>query len=276
MLARRVITAAVGLPVVIALVLIGGAAYAVAVGAVLVIASLEFFAATDPERRLDPAATTRPPWRPRLPAIFGAAGAALLVLAADNGYDYFTGALAGIVAGAFLLLVLRGDPRTGLPDWVWVVSGAAYVGFLGAHLVPLRDLDDDGDWLLIALIGTFAADTMAFFVGRTIGRTKIAPAISPGKTLEGTLGGLAGGAAAVVAMNWITGLDAEPEDIIPLALIVPLGAMIGDLAESLIKRGAGVKDASELVPGHGGFLDRLDSILFVTPLVYYFVIWAVL
>ena len=81
---------------------------------------------------------------------------------------------------------------------------------------------------------------------------------------------------AVFALIWATGIDVDELEILPLAALLPVAAIIGDLAESLIKRGAGVKDAGEMVPGHGGFLDRLDSVLLTTPLVYYYVIWVIL
>jgi phosphatidate cytidylyltransferase len=158
---------------------------------------------------------------------------------------------------------------------LWVVSGVVYVGFLGAHLVLLRELDDDGDWVFVAVLATWAADTGAYFVGRLIGRRQIAPAISPGKTLEGSIACVAVGFPAVFLVAWVTGLDIDEAELAPLALLLPLVAIVGDLGESLIKRGAGIKDASELVPGHGGFLDRLDSILFTVPLVFYYVIWVI-
>jgi phosphatidate cytidylyltransferase len=125
------------------------------------------------------------------------------------------------------------------------------------------------------VFSTFAADTAAFFVGRSIGRQKLAPTISPGKTVEGTLGGIAGGFAALVLFNYLLGTRLEFALIVPLALLVPVAAVIGDLAESIIKRGMDIKDASHAIPGHGGFLDRLDSILFTFPVVYYFLIWVV-
>jgi len=280
-LVLRVLTAVVGIPVIVALTLIGGAIFAVAAAIVLTLALLEFYAATDPEtgatnpvhprlRRSTPSMFGQ-----RLPAFAGCGAAVLLVAAAYEGLDELTGALALSVATVFLVLILQGDAPTGLRDWLWVVGGVAYIGFLGAHLVLLRDLDDDGDWLFVAVFATFAADTAAYFVGRAIGQRLITPGISPGKTLEGSIGGVIAGCAAVFGLVWLTGLDVDELELAPLAVLLPVVAIVGDLAESLVKRGAGVKDASELVPGHGGLLDRLDSVLFTTPLVYYFVIWAV-
>ncbi|MBI2914045.1 MAG: phosphatidate cytidylyltransferase [Chloroflexi bacterium] len=304
MLAQRVATAIVGVPVILGLILWGGVAYSVAVAVILTIAALEFFAATDPqsqepgtrnkEQDASPLAERARPGRPgegeprsffertlyrllrqRPPALLGAAAVALLVAGAHNGADWWSGALVLAVALTFVALILRGDVQAGLRDWLWIAGGLLYVGFLGSHLVFLRDLDGDGDWAIVAIFATFATDTAAYFVGRAIGRTHIVPAISPGKTLEGSLAGLAAGVAAVLFLNWVTGLREDALEIIPLALLLPIAAEIGDLAESLIKRGAGVKDAGQLVPGHGGLLDRLDSILFTVPLVYYFVIWVV-
>ncbi|MEE8346094.1 MAG: phosphatidate cytidylyltransferase, partial [Dehalococcoidia bacterium] len=154
-------------------------------------------------------------------------------------------------------------------------GGLLYVGFLGSHLIFLRDAPNGSDWVLLVLLATFATDTAAYIVGRLIGRTKISPAISPGKTLEGSLGGLVAGAAAVLVLNWALDAGAGAE-IVLLALLLPVFAQFGDLAESLIKRGGGVKDASRVIPGHGGFLDRLDSLLFTVPLVYYFLTWVIL
>jgi len=279
MLLLRVITAVVGIPVVLALILIGDFAFTAAVAAILALASLEFFGATDPENALPGHprlhVTARRMHEQRLPALVGAAAIALLVIAVDAGFDEWTGAFALGIAGAFLLLILRGDADSGLRDWLWIIGGLAYVGFLGSHLILVRELDSDGDWAILAVFATFAADTMAYCVGRPFGRTHIIPSISPGKTLEGSLGGLAGGFVAVLALNWITGLDVDIVEILGLAALLPVVAMIGDLAESLIKRGGGVKDAGALVPGHGGLLDRLDSVLFTVPLVYYYAIWVV-
>ncbi len=271
MLLPRVAVSVVGIPVIIGLVLLGGPAFTIAAGLVLAVAALEFYAATDPASAAGPRALQNQ----RLLGLLGAAGVALLVAAADNGFDWWTRALALLVVLPFLPLVLRGDAQTGLRDWLWALGGLMYVGFLGSHIVLLRDADNGRDWVLLALFATFATDTAAYFVGRLLGRTKITPSISPGKTLEGSLGGFAAGLATVLILNWALDAGAGAE-IIPLAFLLPALALLGDLAESLIKRGAGVKDASQVVPGHGGLLDRLDSLLFTIPLVYYYLTWLIL
>jgi len=276
MLAQRVATALVGVPVILGLIVLGGVPYSLAVAAILVLAALEFFAATDPERSPQQRGGLLRLLEQRPTALLGAAAVGLLVAAAHNGADWWTGALVLALFLTFLALILQGDVHTGLRDWLWGTGGLVYVGFLGSHLVLLRQLDDEGQWVMLAVFGTWATDTAAYFVGRALGRVHIAPAISPGKTLEGSLAGLAGGFASVLFLNWVTGLRVGAADIIPIALLLPIAAEIGDLAESLLKRGAGVKDTSALVPGHGGFLDRLDSILFTAPLVYYLVIWIIL
>ena len=282
MLAQRVATTLIGVPLILGLIAWGGVPYSLAVAAILVLASLELFAATDPERPPAPAShpslrrALSPLLQQRAPALLGAAAIALLVAAAHNGADWWTGSLVLALALTFLALILRGHVQTGLNDWLWITGGLIYVGFLGSHLIFLRQLDDEGQWAILAIFATFTTDTAAFLFGRAFGRTHITPNISPGKTLEGSLAGIAAGFAAVLFLNWITGLRVDAADIIPLAFLLPLAAEIGDLAESLLKRGARVKDASELVPGHGGLLDRLDSILFTVPLVYYFVIWVIL
>jgi phosphatidate cytidylyltransferase len=272
MLVQRVAVSIVGIPVIIALTLLGGAVFTVAAALVLTIAALEFYPATDPA----PAARETPSlWDQRLPGLIGAAGVALLVAAADNGFNWWARALTLLVVLPFLPLIVRGETATGLRDWLWALGGLLYVGLLGSHLVFLRDAPNGRDWVLLVFFATFATDTSAYFVGRLAGRTRVASAISPGKTLEGSLGGFAAGVGAVLVLNWALDAGAGAE-IIPLALLLPLAAELGDLAESLIKRGAGVKDASRIIPGHGGFLDRLDSLLFTIPLVYYYLTWIVL
>ena len=286
MLPLRVATAIVGVPAVIALIWWGDAGYSVAVGVILVVAALEFYAAVAPARGgpasggnptlLDnPLAALAQRPLPRLLnqrplSLLGAALVALLVAGAHNGADWWTGALALAVVLPILWLVARGETERGLTDWLVIVGGVLYVGWLGSYLVPLRQLDEDGQWVFLAVFAAFANDTGAYFVGTAVGRTPLARRISPSKTVEGSLGGLACGAVAVPLLSWALGMEIDIAPLVPLAILVPVAAQLGDLAESLLKRSTGVKDAGVLVPGHGGVLDRLDSLLFVVPMVYYY------
>lgn len=153
---------------------------------------------------------------------------------------------------------------------VRVLAGVALVALPFAALIALR-LDDAGlQWTALAFLVTFATDTSAYAVGRAMGRRKLAPSISPGKTWEGAVGGLVGAAAAAAALVvLLDGIESLLLPAIALGLGVGVVAQTGDLLESKIKRLADAKDSGRLIPGHGGLLDRLDSLLPVFPLVYY-------
>jgi phosphatidate cytidylyltransferase len=172
-----------------------------------------------------------------------------------------------------IFVTLAGDPSTGLQRWLWVVGGVLYLGWLGSHLVLLREAPDGRDWVLLALFTTFTTDTSSYFVGRALGRRPLASRISPGKTVEGAVGGLLFGLAAALLLNYFLGLRLEAALIVPVAVLLPLAAELGDLAESLLKRGMQVKDASPLIPGHGGLMDRLDSLIFTGVVLYYYLLW---
>lgn len=150
---------------------------------------------------------------------------------------------------------------------------AVYLGALGGCIAGLRwmaPLEAGPRRLLMLLAIVMGSDVLAFFVGYAAGRRPLAPAISPGKTIEGAVGGLLGGVAGALAVRW----GALP--LIPVGAAIGLGlsaaglGIVGDLAESLFKRWAGVKDSGALLPGHGGMLDRLDSLLFGAPVLYYY------
>lgn len=261
MLAQRVASAAVGIPIAVVLIWAGGGWYAAGASLIVLIAAYEF--QTPHHHGLTPLAALAAGLAAALPAV------------AFVGADWILWFMAGGVLIPLVWVTIRADPETALDDWLWAVGGLVYVGLLGAHIVLARELTNGQDWVLLAVFGTFAVDTAAYLAGKTLGRRKLAPRISPGKTVEGTIGGLAGGFAAVVLLNYFLGIRLEAALIIPLAALLPLAAVFGDLAESILKRGMHIKDAGRAIPGHGGLLDRMDSILFTFPVVYYFVVWVV-
>lgn len=152
--------------------------------------------------------------------------------------------------------------------------GLLYIGLLPAHFVLMRRMDTGRVLILFTLVAVYFGDIMAFYIGRAYGQKKLAPRISPGKTVEGGLGAVAGSVAGAVLSKLIF----FPHLPLLHALILGAGVgtigQLGDLWESLLKRSAQVKDSGALIPGHGGLLDRIDSVLFAAPLVYYYA-WAI-
>ncbi len=153
--------------------------------------------------------------------------------------------------------------------------GMIYVAFLGGFLVAIRIGFENHHGLSTKLLGyfffvIFSSDVGAYFAGRAFGKHKLAPAISPGKTVEGLIGGLilAAAAAAIATLTFFPELPFQFS--IPLAIVLASVGALGDLCESAMKRGSKTKDAAAILPGHGGFLDRLDSLLFGAPILYYF------
>ena len=178
--------------------------------------------------------------------------------------------------GALLLLsfaLSRGRDYESVSAAAATLLGAVYLGALGGTVAALRVLPplEDGAWrIALLLVVIVFSDSMAFFVGHAIGRRRLAPAVSPGKSVEGALGGLAGGVLGAFAVRHF-GLPQLPAlHALVLGLVVAGMGIVGDLDESLIKRWAGVKDSGTLFPGHGGMLDRLDSLLFGAPVLYYY------
>lgn len=262
---RRLLTAAVGLPLLLGLVFLGGLWVALASAAVAAVAAIELCALVR-RRGLKP-------WFPG--ATVGSGGLALaLYLAPQDGYALLGVLGLGLLASLAWWALAR--PEAGFEGWAVTVGAALYLGLTLGHASLLRGMDAGARWLLLALLVTFAADTGAFLVGRAVGRRPLAPRLSPGKTWEGALAGILAAVAVAVALRYLLALDLSPQAAVLLGALAGVAGQVGDLAESRIKRWAGVKDSGRLLPGHGGLLDRIDSIVFNLVVVYYFLRWTAL
>jgi phosphatidate cytidylyltransferase len=150
--------------------------------------------------------------------------------------------------------------------------GVVYLALPFSYLVLVKGLERGEWWIMFLLLLIWANDTFAYFTGRAIGRTKLSPRISPKKTIEGAVGGLIGGAIAALLFNNIFGLGMGVFPAVVLSVVIGVVAIFGDLIESVLKRAAGVKDSGRVIPGHGGILDRIDSLVFAVPVLYYFML----
>ena len=260
MLRQRLLVAAVGLPALALLLAAPERVFALAVIALLAYGAFEVMRAAGPNAPLTYGLTA-------------AVATAMFVAAARTTPQALPVLLLALVALVTLGLLLW--PATGLAATAggWWVGAVLYVGVLGAHFVLARNFVDGQEWLLVLLAITFATDTGAYAVGRLFGRHRLAPAISPNKTVEGAIGGLALGAAAAIGVPMLLGVATRMPGPLLLAVLVPVAAMAGDLLESALKRRLDVKDMSALLPGHGGLLDRLDSLLLAGPCLYWIVRW---
>ncbi|MGE5676055.1 MAG: phosphatidate cytidylyltransferase [Mycobacterium leprae] len=179
---------------------------------------------------------------------------------------------AATVMGVFSWVLRRYEERN-VMDGLVTISGVLYVGWLVSHLILLRGLgngtgwDTGLKWVTLAFFCTWVADSLAYFVGRAFGKHKLAPKISPKKSVEGAIGG--GVSTVIVGALWgpVVGITAFQGGAI--AVVAFILSVVGDLSESALKRYCGVKDSGNLLPGHGGVLDRFDSSLFVLPFIYY-------
>jgi phosphatidate cytidylyltransferase len=148
--------------------------------------------------------------------------------------------------------------------------GLFYLPFLLGHFLMMRNLERGRLWVLFTLVAVYFGDTLAFYVGRAWGKRKMAPQISPGKTVEGGLGAVAGSVAGALVSKLIFFPPIPLLHVLVLGGAVGVVGQLGDLWESLLKRSVQVKDSGALIPGHGGLLDRIDSVLFAAPLVHYY------
>jgi phosphatidate cytidylyltransferase len=157
-------------------------------------------------------------------------------------------------------------------DAALLVLGLVYPTGLLAHLMLIRNADMGREMIAFLLLVAWGGDAAAYYVGRAMGRKKLAPVVSPNKTIEGAVGGLVGSVLCGGLAAWIFHLPLPPVALVSLALVMGGAGQVGDLVESLMKRSAGVKDAGGLIPAHGGLFDKLDSVAFAAPVLYYYLL----
>lgn len=256
-LALRVVSAAVGIPVVFLLDYLGGLPFGAALALLAAAATLELYAMiqTAGQQPLRVAGTCASAVVAGLPLVMSRPQAAWVGIVA----------LVIVTAGGFYLLPNR-FPR-GLLGWTLTIVPVVYVGLLLGHMGLLRELHHGARWVAYVLVLTWAYDTGAYAVGSTRGRRPFMRHLSPSKTREGVIGGLA--SCMAVSLAGIPSLGLALWQVLPLGLVLGVGAQTGDLLESMLKRQTGVKDSGSIVPGHGGLLDRIDSVLFTGTLGYY-------
>jgi phosphatidate cytidylyltransferase len=273
MLKHRVITAAVGVPLVILAIWFGDPWFSLLIAAAALAGTYEFYHMANFDRR-DPL------------LYLGLLWALALVLSPHyRNPDVLPIVITAVMLISLIWLLLPPSKEKAFHDWAWTIVGALYVGWMLSYWLNLRGLEDGRNWVYLAMLTTFANDTGAFFIGRARGKHKLAPAISPAKTWEGAIGGLVsailGAIIIAVVLKLISNLISTSPfafkywQIILLGFLVGLFAQLGDLVESLLKRNMGVKESGDLLPGHGGILDRFDSLIFVGAVVYYYVVWLV-
>ena len=263
-MAQRLATAAVGIPILLFFIWAGGILF------IGLVAAITAFAAFELSRMASS-------WGDRVSVAFSALATTALILSAifyepDGDFGRIIGFSAtgyALVSAAYLLIAVP----AGLLR-LRVVSTLAVVGFVGgtmAHGTMIRGLEDGMAWIIVVLCVTFSTDTGALILGRAFGSRKLAPNISPEKTWEGAVGGLAVGIIVCLVAVELLALDVSIVGAVLLGTALAITGQLGDLAESQLKRQAGTKDSSSLVPGHGGVLDRIDSVVWNLVVVYHFV-----
>lgn len=283
-LTRRVISASVLVPFVALLIYLNYWWFALLTAAAVVLALREMYTMLRVSGKYQP-------------RVFSGIGCGLALWAAGVAHYVFpanhaTITWVGLALTFSLLLMLTGellshaDDHTSMASWAITFALAVYIGWLLGCYPMLRGLEipitggwlaalaipAGAAWVYLVLAVTWMTDAGAFFVGRAVGHRPLAPHISPRKTLEGALGGIVAAILTALLCVPLLGLPLSIPAAVVLGLVGGLAAVVGDLIVSQIKRQIGAKDSGSLIPGHGGLLDRLDSMLFTGPILYYLIV----
>lgn len=295
---KRIATALILIPIVLLLVLKAPAYLLIVVAAAVALLAIAEFLKLTTSYAVEPLT--------HLTYAFVAAFFIFIIFASTSVTPLMeaTAALYGTVAAAalapFIFLtgaMRRNDLRTSYPAAAASTMAFAYIAIPMALLVEIRRQPAGAIWVIYTLLAVWAGDVFAYFVGKSVGRHRMSPRVSPNKTWEGAIASIV--ASVLIGMLWFqhaTGLSAlllrvnlidrrsgmfgleQPHlaPIVALSIAVNVASQLGDLVESLIKRGAGVKDSGSILPGHGGMLDRIDAMLFAVPVVWAFRAWQLM
>lgn len=258
MLRTRLLTAAVALPLLI--FLIRSAPEWGFSSAILVLTGVglyEYFSLTRAQYTLSP--------------VIGELWGMLVALSMVSGDMRLTGAVLTLGFVLVFILSLRDrHPARGIQTTSLFVFGVVYIGFLFPHVMWIHRGPEGAEWIFFILLAAMLGDTGGYAVGRIWGKRKLLPHISPGKTIEGSVGSIGGNCVAAL-VAWLYLLpNRSALELVVLALLMGGLAQLGDLCESALKRACSAKDSGRLFPGHGGVLDRIDSLLFPGAFIYYY------
>ncbi len=264
-LTKRIISAAIAVPIVLTAVYLGGYFFFGFVLVAVLLGVIEYFWII--ERSSDNS----------IPAILKYTSYLSIILLLSAVFFFVDLKTYVLVLGWFFLyalIFLFYFPQISLEKLSLSFWGMVYLGCLSSFLLMIRDQDEGKSLILILLFGIWVYDTFAYFTGLKWGKRKIAPQISPLKSLEGALGGSIGVIlfSAIITFWSADQLALSGGELIGFSLIIIIAAPLGDLLESALKRNMGVKDSGKLLPGHGGVLDRIDSLLFTAPLAYFYLL----
>jgi len=274
----RLLSAGLFLPFLVLVAWMGGIAYLLLTLLVVGLGLREFYLLLE-------AKGLSPHWKSGMFAVLLLPIATYVRLRTDRTEEWNLGAFLTVLIGAILLAELRrGAGKQAVANSAATFLGVLYIGWLGSHLGALRELpgpfrlpySEGMSFALLPFFLTWTCDTAAYLVGRATGRRKLMPSVSPQKSVEGAVAGLAASVgAAFLARLWFAPYLSAADAAI-LGVLVGVFGQLGDLVESLLKRDADTKDSSRLIPGHGGVMDRFDSLFFTAPIVYYYLVLRVL